>query len=210
MDIPTVFRRGVCPGRQQMATAGVRRRRCEYGSRQLRSSRQRPAWLIPARRGAWISRPTADCSARPAAAGIARWDAMTGSPLAPEIKDDATAFARADKGATYATGGSDGNVRLFDSATDRVLATFEGPGQSVAFSPDGRYLASAHNNGDVVIWDARGARQVGLLKGHREAVLQVVFSPDGRSLATAGKDHTVKLWSLAAQADGAGNAAGAT
>ena len=69
--------------------------------------------------------------------------------------------------------------------------------QSVAFSPDGRILASAHQGGDVVLWDARDGRQLGLLKGHRDQVDQVVFSPDGRSLATAGKDKTVKLWSLA-------------
>jgi WD40 repeat protein len=60
------------------------------------------------------------------AAGTARWDAITGSSVAPAGKDEATAIAMAADGATYATGGPDGKVRLLDSSTDRVLATFEG------------------------------------------------------------------------------------
>ena len=71
--------------------------------------------------------------------------------------------------------------------------------RSVAFSPDGRYLAAARDGGDVVLWDVRGGRQLGLLKGHRDRVTRIVFAPDGRSLATAGDDKTVKLWSLAAR-----------
>lgn len=68
---------------------------------------------------------------------------------------------------------------------------------SVAFSPDGRLLAGTFPDGDVALWNAQNGRQLGLLKGHDEPVLDVAFAPDGRTLATAGTDHTVRLWNLA-------------
>jgi len=69
--------------------------------------------------------------------------------------------------------------------------------QAVAFSPDGKSLASATSGGVVRVWDAVTGRQQRALLGHLCEVTDVAFAPDGKVLASASGDGTVRLWDAA-------------
>ncbi|KAM5505356.1 hypothetical protein McanMca71_003202, partial [Microsporum canis] len=103
-----------------------------------------------------------------------------------------------DRGAVSAS--DDGTVRLWDPASGQHLQTLEGhsdPVRAVAFSPDGRMLASVSDDGTVRLWDPASGWHLQTLKGHGDPVRAVAFSPDGRILASASDDGTVRLWDSA-------------
>ena len=64
----------------------------------------------------------------------------------------------------------------------------------VAFSPDGRLLATTSGDKTARVWDPATGRCLRTLTGHTSGVYGVAFSPDGRLLATASSDETARLW----------------
>lgn len=101
-----------------------------------------------------------------------------------------------DSGTQIASGGNDGTVRLWDTATWQELAVMK-PGTKVyglAFTPDGTRLAGGCVDGAIRLWDPRTSQEVTELRGHEAYVHQVAFSPDGTRLASASGDGTVRVW----------------
>ena len=64
----------------------------------------------------------------------------------------------------------------------------------VAFSPDGKTLASGSHDNTVKLWDPTAGSELRTLKGHTSSVMCVAFSPAGKTLASGSGDQTVKLW----------------
>ncbi len=72
---------------------------------------------------------------------------------------------------------------------------------ALAFSPDGKTLASAAGFGesDIRLWDVASGREIGRLEGHGSWVSSLVFWPDGKKLASSSADQTIQIWDVASQ-----------
>ncbi|MGW1225588.1 WD40 repeat domain-containing serine/threonine protein kinase [Streptomyces sp. NPDC002530] len=90
-------------------------------------------------------------------------------------------------------------LALWDLEAGRRLRTFTGAlgDRAVAFSPDGRLLASAgHAHGGVRLWETGTGRCLRTYRGHERDVTALAFTDGGRTLVSASADRTVRAWSL--------------
>jgi anti-sigma factor RsiW len=113
--------------------------------------------------------------------------------LVPRIADTDGNMNISDKNADIST------VRLFEVGSWKeraLLAGHHGAVTTLAFSPDGRLLATAGADRTIRLWHVSNGKLAAAFKGHKGRVNSLAFTPDGTLLLSGADDKTVKLWDV--------------
>ena len=147
------------------------------------------------------------------------WDAETGERKRTfhEHQDDVNDIVFSPDGKFIASAGDDeGKILVWGVETDQMIVLQIDPSEtqsifvsddilSLAYSPDGKTIASGGRDTFVRLWDVETGALKAKLTGHTGDVNSLAFSPDGKTLASAGgisqnrkqpDDRTVRIWNL--------------
>ena len=145
------------------------------------------------------------------------WNMKSYTPqltISPEHPSAIWTAALSPDGTLLATGNNDGDVIIYNANTGEKVASLNADQQygwlksgkfsqsdlwvsSVAFSPDGKTLASSYGTGLIVIWDWHSGKPVfAPFDGHHDIVEKITYNADGSLLASGGDDGNAILWDL--------------
>jgi WD40 repeat protein len=128
------------------------------------------------------------------------WDAHTGQPMASPFKHRGILYLAgwSPDGHRVIAGGLAPDVGVWDAATGQLALPYLAHGlktlQSISFSPDGRFIATASDF--LRVWSARTGEPAAAHLLHHAMVIDANFSPDSRRLVTAGTDGLARVWEL--------------
>jgi WD40 repeat protein len=91
------------------------------------------------------------------------------------------------------------SIMVWDVKSGKEMMSLKGHNDyisSLAFSPDGKTLASASWDRSIRLWDVATGKEKTTLKGHTDELHIVAFSPDGKMLASGSADKTIKIWDV--------------
>lgn len=123
-------------------------------------------------------------------------------------KDFVRSVAFSPDGRTIASGADDEMIILWDAQSGEVKRRLKIPGPgyrnspqplsvlSLAFSRNGKMIATGNIEGKVVLWDVETGKLLRSFVGHSDGVRSIVFSPDDQTLATGSVDDTIILWDV--------------
>ncbi|MGK7948015.1 MAG: tetratricopeptide repeat protein [Xenococcaceae cyanobacterium] len=141
---------------------------------------------------------------------IQLYNTQTGEKIGGELEGDSSWVGNvsfSSDGKMLASGGYDGIIKVWDTATGKELWKIQGSlgmtGASIldiSFSPVGKILASVGGSvggeESIKLWNLDSKNKPRLLKGQFSRIDSVSFSPNGKMLALAGDDNFIELWNL--------------
>ncbi len=147
------------------------------------------------------------------------WDVVTGSPhkiLKGEF-GNVYGLAWSPDSQLLATSTDDDTIRVWDVTTGRLYQTLKGRSyemiqisttlfglglghsgwvRSLAWSPDGKVLASGSRDTTIQLWDVETGMPRQDFKGHAKEIYCLAWSPDGQTLASGAGDKSIRLWNF--------------